>query len=169
MVSASAYYSSSKEGVWVKFDYMAQPVYGDPLLPNSAQQYHNDDSARDVVHPGGAEKTVRTKSEKRISKHKVVSPRLSITLCLQTFMDTVGSMSVVRSPLEFFEICWSQTCGPIAGLILHLIAPSRRAGNIGREASSCGSTVAFEERAISFCFWYLPQPLAYILYSQHPP
>ena len=79
MVSASAYYSSSKEGVWGKLDYMAQPVYGEPLLPNSAQQYHNDDSARDVVHPGGAEKTVRTKSEKRISKHKVVSPRLSMT------------------------------------------------------------------------------------------
>ena len=63
-------------------------------------------------------------------------------------MDTVGSMPVVWYPLGSFEICWSQKCGPIAGLILHLIAPSRRAGNIGREASSCGSTVAFEERVI---------------------
>ena len=38
MVSASTYYSSTKEGVWVKLDYMAQPVYGDPLLPNFGQQ-----------------------------------------------------------------------------------------------------------------------------------
>jgi hypothetical protein len=78
-------------------------------------------------------------------------------------MDTVGSMSVVWYPLEFFEICWSQKCGPVAGLMLHLIALSRRAGNIGGEASLCGSTVAFEERAIPCCYWYLPQPLAYIL------
>ena len=62
MVSASTYYSSTKEGVWVKLDYMAQPVYGDPLLPNFGQQYHNDDSARDVLYPGGAEKTIRTNS-----------------------------------------------------------------------------------------------------------